>query len=102
MAVLHLIFYVPLACVRLGAQIANVIGAPQETILAFQGASFVGYNFSSPAHVANFIVRCVRVPGFTRAVLRVCLLAPCPCARVCGSGSKGIDGPQVQSAGAMI
>ena len=46
MALLHLIFYVPLACVRVAALFATAIGVAPETALLLTGASFVCYVFA--------------------------------------------------------
>lgn len=103
MALIHLIFYVPLACARVAALFAMAIGAEPETALALTGASFVGYMFAAPVHLANFVVRCVRVRGFARAVLRMCcrpVLVVCPCARACGDYAFG--GSPTQSTGAIV
>lgn len=100
LALLHLTFYVPLACIRVAALFATAAGAPAEVSLALTGGSFVCYLFSAPVHLANFVVRCMRVPGFARAVGHIVLTAMCPWLRVFRDRSNG--GSLTHSSGFMI
>lgn len=67
MAAVHLIFYIPQACVRITALFAPTLGIV-ESALTLTGASFVCYAFGAPVHLANFLVRCARVNGFAEAM----------------------------------
>ena len=86
MAAMHLLFYVPLACVRVLALIASSIGVEPETALALTAASYVCYTLTAPVNLANFIVRCTRVNGFARTVISVALHGPV--AAVCRIGAR--------------
>lgn len=91
MAMLHLAFYVPLACLRVVALLANAMGASAETTLALAGGSYLCYLFSAPAHLANFVVRCLRVPSFARALGHIVLTIACPWTRMCSDREAGAN-----------
>lgn len=102
MALLHLTFYVPLACIRVAALMATSMAAPIEVSLALTGASFVCYVFSAPVHLVNFVVRYVRVPSFARASRRAILFIICPWANGLGFGGNGIRASLAQSTSEIV
>lgn len=88
-ALLHVFFYFPMASTRVVALYSNAINVPPDVSNMLLAINFSSYAFAAPVHLANFVVRCVRVPGFARAVLCVIKFLLCPCIRA--RGERGIS-----------